>query len=105
MQVIPKTYSDDHILMFKCYRPLPNLPWSGWWFKGFLFSAEANLPPGAVIYFDLDTIILGPWDYLHSLHNNNFMTLSAGCLATTEGFVLSYLLLDLNNYYRSSLWF
>lgn len=30
--------------------------WSGWWYKAFLFSPEADLS-GAVIYFDLDTVL------------------------------------------------
>jgi hypothetical protein len=41
-------------------RPLPETlfskGWSGWWYKAFLFSQEAELS-GTVIYFDLDTVV------------------------------------------------
>jgi hypothetical protein len=38
-------------------RTLPkSLGWSGWWYKAYLFSEEANLS-GTVIYLDLDTVL------------------------------------------------
>jgi hypothetical protein len=38
-------------------RPLPvSHDWSGWWYKAYLFSNEANLT-GTVIYLDLDTVL------------------------------------------------
>ena len=83
--------------------------WAGWWHKAFIFSNEANIPAGRVIYIDLDTIVVGDWSYLvlyptTRCYNNEdtiipdtvftkptwnweelFLISSANSMATTEG--------------------
>ena len=51
-------------------RPLPPLPWSGWWLKGALFSRDfllSSLPARAgrvVLYLDLDTVLVSSLAFL-----------------------------------------
>jgi len=48
-------------------KPLPDLGWTGWWYKAYLFSCEAFVgePDGAdVVYLDLDTVVCGSLGFL-----------------------------------------
>ena len=72
--------------------------WAGWWNKAFVFSSAAALPPGRVVYIDIDTVVVGDWGFLaHRAADTYtgdgvaraagdvFCVLSAESMRTTEG--------------------
>ena len=53
---------DSHIL-YRLLLDFSEENWTGWWYKGFLFSEESGLC-GPILYLDLDTVICSNIDFL-----------------------------------------